>query len=186
MKAECMLTTLLFALTVSSDPSETKEPQNAISIDVLLPVMSPVSKLCGEKSSFIPINIKYQRVLADHLVLMLKGGFNYDWGDDSKSIDIYPMAELDWHPFQKGLKGFYAGLSSFYGYEDYINSHEGSSRIALGGTLGWQFVLRSNFIIDLTFGLGYGYNVDVDVNGKKSEGFSADETIAGIFLGWGF
>jgi hypothetical protein len=181
-----MLTIILFALTLFAEPSETKDQQNAISIDVFMPIMSPISYLQGEKGHWFPLNVKYQRVLTDHFVLMLKGGFNYNWDNEPTGIDIYPMAELDWHPFQKGLRGFYAGLSIFYGYSNYFDSPEGETRIALGPSLGWQFVVHRHLIIDLTLGLGFGYYNRTDWEGKREEGFSADETIAGIFLGWGF
>ena len=185
MKTIIMLTILLFTLTLLAEPSETKEPQNAISIDVFLPVGAVASAISGD-DNFIPLNIKYQRVLIDHLVLMLKAGFNYNFKPKSKGIDIYPMAELDWHPFQKGLRGFYTGLSIFYGFGNYFDSPEGETRIALGPSLGWQFIVRRHLIIDLTLGLGFGYYNRTDWEGKREKGFSADETIAGIFLGWGF
>jgi hypothetical protein len=185
MKTKTILTILLFTIAVSAESSGAKDPKNAVSIDVLLPVGAVASAASGD-DNFIPLNIKYQRVLADHLVLMLKGGFNYNFKPKAKGIDIYPMAELDWHPFQKGLKGFYAGLSIFYGYSNYFDSPEGETRIALGPTLGWQFVVRRHLIIDLTLGLGFGYYNRTDWEGKREEGFSADETIGGIFLGWGF
>jgi hypothetical protein len=189
MKTINMVLVLLFSLALWPKSSGAQGQQNAISIDVFLPIMSPVSLLSGEEMAFLPLNVKYQRVIVDHLVLMLKGGLNYNWDNSERILDIYPMVELDWHPFQSGLKGFYTGFSGFFNYSSYHNSTEDADhnyRAALGGTLGWQFVLQSRIIIDLTLGLGYGYNVEVDVNGNKTSDWSLDETIGGVFVGFCF
>jgi hypothetical protein len=180
---------LFFVLALWPESSEAQDQKNAISIDVFLPLMSPISSLSGEEDNFLPLNVKYQRVVADHLALMFKAGFNYNWKEKNsrRSLDFYPMVGLDWRPFRTGLKGFYTGLSGIFGYTAYYNTTEGDDyRIALGPTLGYQFVLRSRIVIDLTFGLGYGYYSDVDAYGVKTSGYSVDETIGGVFVGYCF
>ncbi len=192
MKKGNMILVFLLALWLWPLSSHAQGPGKAISVDVFLPLMSPVSFLYGETMYFVPLNIKYQQVIADHLVLMLKGGLNYSWdkrNTSDRSVDVYPLAGVDWHPFHAGLEGFYAGLSGFFNYSaHYYNTRVDyrNYRTALGCTLGWQFLLRSGIIIDLTFGLGYGYNVDVDSKGAKKTGYSVDETIAGVFVGFCF
>jgi hypothetical protein len=183
MKTKIILAILFFTCTALSEPVNGNQPKNAVSVDVLLPILSPIS---DEKANWLPIQVKYQRVLGEHLVLMFRYGMFYYWEDKPKEIDFFPMAELDWHPFQKGLKGFYTGGSVFYNYSDYLNSRESETRIALGPSLGWQFVVRRHLIIDLALGLGFGYYNRTDWDGTKNDGFSVDETIGGIFVGWGF
>lgn len=181
-----MFTITFFTLTLLAEPSKSKEPKNAVSIDVLLPIMSPISHLQGEEAHWLPLQLKYQRVLTDHFVLMLRYGMFYYWSDKPIEIDFFPMAELDWHPFQKGLRGFYAGVSAFYCYSNTFDSPERLYRINMGPTLGWQFVLPWNITIDLTLGVGFGYHNQIRWDGTKKEDFGVDETIGGIFVGWAF
>lgn len=192
MKLKCVFLSLLFAISLGTESVVAQGPRNAVSFDVFLPLMVPVSILSGEEMVFLPLNVKYQRVLADHLVLMLKSGLNFNWGNNEKSLDVYPLVGLEWHPFRTGLEGFYVGLSGFFNYSacyydtEVTEGTDHNYRIAIGPTFGWQFVRRSKMVIDLTFGLGYGYDNEVDVNRKKTSGFSVDETIGGVFVGFGF
>ena len=185
---------MLFVMAVISTSVYARVPQNVISIDVFLPSMSVVSKLAGEETSFIPLNLKYQRVITPHHVLMFKLGVNKNWGlAGQTSVDIYPMLALEWHPYKAGLQGFYLGPSLFFNYSNY--SYSGASTatdidssywLAVGGNLGYEYVLPSNLIIDLSFGLGYGYSKEKEMTGKTITGFRGDETLAGVFLGYRF
>ncbi len=168
-----------------------QEPRQALTLDVLLPPMAVVSRAAGEMA-WIPLNVKYQRVVREHLVLMVKAGLNYSWGPGEKILEVYPMLALEWHPFGTGLKGFHLGPSLLLSYCHYWNDYavvdnpDHNTRIAPGLNLGWQFVLRSKVVIDLTFGMGYGFNAEVDRNGKTTKSFSLDESIAGVFVGYAF
>jgi len=194
MKARRIFLVLLCTLTMGPASLNAQEPDNAISVDLFLPAMSPLSRLSDEEMVFIPLNVKYQRVLTEHRVLMLKMGLTYSWNSDGESIlDIYPMLALEWHPFDTGLKGFYFGPSLFFSYSVY--SHSGTTTAGdldysywavVGGNLGYEFVLRSNMVIDLIFGLGYGYSQEVDMKGMATSGFQVDETIGGVFVGYSF
>ena len=185
---------MLFVMALGPTSVYALAPTNAVSVDLLLPALSPVSKLAGEESSFIPLNIKYQRVLTEHQVLMFKMGLNYNWGHaGDSSVDIYPMLALEWHPYQTGLQGFYLGPSLFFNYSTY--SYSGASTaldmntsywLAVGGNIGYEFVLPSNTVVDLSFGLGYGYSYEKDMSGKTTSGFRMDETMAGVFFGYSF
>ena len=178
-------------LALAPAPVNAEEPRHAVSIDLLLPVMAPVSVAAGEMA-WIPLNVKVQQVLTDHLALMGKAGLNYSWGTGEKILEVNPMLALEWRPFHKGLRGFYLGPSIFFSYCNYwnddavVDNPDHSYRIAVGGNLGWQFLVRSNLTIDVTFGLGYGYDSEVDRNGVAKSGFSVDESIAGIFIGYSF
>lgn len=190
-----LLLAVLCALAVGPGAVQAQEPRNALSIDLLLPVLSPVSHLSGEDTAFVPLNVKYQRVLTEHGVLMVKLGLTYSWDSDGERIwEINPMLAFDWHPFDTGLKGFYLGPSLFFNYNSY--SHSGatvdsdldhSHWAAVGGNIGYGFVLRSGMVVDLIFGLGYGYSKEVDVTGRTSaSGFQVDETVGGVFVGTSF
>ena len=48
-----------------------KEAQNAISIDLLMPVLELVDFLGGWPMMAVPVSIQYQRVISDHLVLSI-------------------------------------------------------------------------------------------------------------------
>jgi hypothetical protein len=194
MKTGRILPAVLCALAMASGSLYAQEPRRAISVDLFLPAASPISRLSGEDMTFIPLNVMYQRVLGERQVLMLKMGLTYSWSDDGeKSLDVYPMLALHWHPFDTGLKGFYFGPSLFLDYTD--NSYSGTAAAddlnysywsAAGVNVGYQFARRSNIVVDLIFGLGYGYSKEVDVSGKESTDYRVDETIGGVFVGCRF
>ena len=195
MNYKIVLLTVMCALTVGPGFLHAQEPRNALSIDLFLPAMSPVSRIAYGEMVFVPLNVKYQRVLGDHNVLMVKMGLNYSWDSHGERIlDLYPMLALDWHPFNAGLKGFYLGPSLLFSYSSY--SHSGATVesdldhsywTAVGGNIGYGYVLPSGTVIDLIFGLGYGYAKEVDVKGRTStSGYRVDETIGGVFVGRSF
>ncbi len=184
-----MLTLWLFIITPGA--ADAVEPRRAVSIDVLLPLMAPVSVATGEMA-WIPLNVKYQQVLAEHFALMGKAGINYSWAKGEKILEVYPMLALEWRPFHRGLRGFYFGPSVLVSYGHYWNDYavvdnpDHSYRIAVGANLGWQFLVGTNLTIDVTFGMGHGYDSEVDRDGKAKTGFSLDESIAGVFIGYTF
>lgn len=189
------LLAVICALTVSAGPLHAQEPRNALSIDVFLPAMSPVSRIAYGEMFFVPLNAKYQHVLSEHQVLMVKMGLNYSWDTHGERIlDLYPMLALEWHPFNTGLKGFYLGPSLLFGYSSYSysrataeNDLDHSYWAAVGGNIGYEYALPSGMVIDLIFGLGYGNTKEVDVKGRTgASGFMVDETIAGVFVGRSF
>jgi hypothetical protein len=194
MQTRTLFLATLCALAAGPGAVHAQEPNRAISVDLFLPAMSPISRLAGEDETFVPLNVMYQRVLSPHQVLMLKMGLNYSWNDEGqKSIDVYPMLALHWHPFDAGLKGFYFGPSLLLDYTD--NSYSGTPAAddlnysywsAVGMNVGYQFARRSNIVVDLIFGLGYGYLKEVGVSGTLTSEHRVDETIAGVFVGYGF
>jgi hypothetical protein len=117
MRTRKEILTVLCALAIGPVSLRAQEPRHALSVDLFLPAMSPVSRLSGEDTTFVPINVKYPHMLTDHQALTLKMGFTYSWGSDGDNIlDACPMLALDWHPFHTGLKGFYLGPSLFFNY----------------------------------------------------------------------
>lgn len=183
MKARSMFLIVFICLAlvptfVAAEDKEPGEAQNAISVDLLWPIFSCVHVLGGGAEKMIPVGIMYQRVISDHFVLFVMGGFWYTI-DTGWDLWVYSTVEVDWHPFHKGFNGFYVGLSGDFWYDYNENS---SSRVTgfgylyrtdLGLALGWQFLLPAHIIIDLALGIfSYGYEADVDVYGVETSGFA--------------
>lgn len=184
---------------VAAKEQTPKEAHNAISIDVLFPILLPASLLWegGETDVIIPVSMQYQRVISDHFVVLVNAALDYGWNryttpQDGWFLDVNPLVEIDWHPFHKGLKGFYAGLSGVFNYTiSYSDAAEtkGTSHsynTGLGLNVGWLFLLPANIIIDLALGQGIGYLVSVDMNGVTTSGYSEAPARIGVFLGFRF
>lgn len=203
MKARNVFLVVLFIVVLSSpfvaaEEQELKEAQNAISIDLLWPIISCVPLvLSGGQMVMIPVGIEYQRVISDHFVLYAKGGFMYTI-DDGWDLIVYPIVGVDWHPFHKGLKGFHVGLSGDFFYEYTVIASDTtwtahgtrySYSTCLGLTLGWQFLLPAHIIMDLALQVvTFGYDVSTDVYGVETSGFSLGDPMdaPGSMLSLGF
>ncbi len=181
---------LVILVTVPSFMSA-QEVQQAVSLDVFLPAAALASQAFGEMA-WIPLNIKYQRVIADHLVLAATTGLNYSWSSTEKILETSPMLQLGWHPFHAGLEGFHLGPYILFSYCKYWNDHSlvdnpaHSFRFAIGGVFGWQFLLPSRILLDLNAGLGCGVNMEVDRYDTATTEFPLNEIMAGILVGSSF
>ena len=193
-------------LAAAQDQSQ-KSAKNAISIDVLQPIWSPVDLLIERMLIRIPLNVQYQRVLSDHFVLLIKAGLDYSWvpanapqdspgilyyGIDGWGLSVNSAVGVDLHPFHKGLNGLHVGLSGIFsygtGYRDGVltkgTAYEYTA--GLGLAVGWQFLLPANIIIDLTLGVGYVYLGRADVFGATGSMSTFIVRPPGIFLGFRF
>jgi len=186
-----VLCTLIFRPCVLN----AQETPNAISIDLFLPIMSPLSRMLGEEASFVPINVKYKRMLAEHYVLTVKMGVTNNWDSEGEhTVEVSPMLAVDWHPFSSGMTGFYLGPSLFYSHSLHSYSRttveddlDYSYWAAAGGNIGYEFAFQSGIVIDLIFGLGYGYLKEVEIGGRTlSSDMRVDETIGGVYVGYSF
>jgi hypothetical protein len=212
MKAGNMYLILFFGIGLSptfvaAEDQTPKEPQNAISIGLIGPIDDVVELCVGSPIRKVNINMEYQRVISDHFVLFSTAGMLYWWpspnaSQDSEAILWYGNhgwflmigtgVEFDWHPFHKGLKGFYLGLPGIFNYKATYRDTATTkgmiydNEIGLGLIVGWQFLLPASIIINLAVGYGYGYIADVDVNGVTSSHFSFVEPRGGISLGFRF
>ncbi len=196
MKNRNIVATAVFLCAIATRPLLAQEASEALTVDLLLPAMSPLSRLAGEDSRFVPLNVMYQRVITEHQVLMLKMGVNYNWDTaGQRSVELYPMLALDWHPYDTGLQGFHLGPALFFSYAAYAYSHSASSPAsdpdyaywsAVGGNVGYGFLLRDQKIIDVVFGLGWGYSKEVARNGEITSHYQVDETLGGVFVGYRF
>jgi hypothetical protein len=65
--------------------------------------------------------------------------------------------ELDWHPFQKGLQGFYVGTAVVVVYLDIPSSKINAALTAMVGVgLGYQIPLPANLDADIALGAAFG------------------------------
>jgi hypothetical protein len=194
MKEKCVVLAVIFAMALSptflaAEDQTSNEVQNAISMDLAMPILSLVNLLGGWPILGIPANIHYQRVISDHLALLIQAGLKYSWllpyastaavvhyGGNWRALEVYPEVEVDWRPFHKGLDGFYLGLS---GIMDYVATYSDAAAtngtthafaVGMGFNVGWQFLLP-NILMDLGLGVGYGYWVNIDVNGAMTSSF---------------
>ncbi len=193
MKNPKWITCIILAIVLFSPAHglNAGDGRHALTVDVLLPVGSIFSQAFGEMA-WIPVNVKYQQLVGDNVALMAKAGVNYSWAKGEKILEGYPMIAMEYHPFDTGLNGFYFGPSLLLSYCRYYNDYskvrnpDHTYRIALGANVGWEFILPSNTVIDVTFGLGCGYNKEVYRHGESDAGYSIDESIGGIFVGYRF
>lgn len=180
------------ALSSAQGEASTDE-KNALSLEVVLPLAVPIGILGPDRDLLIPVVLQYQRVIADHLVLVAMIGLYYDQKlppqPRDSTLSIFPVVELDWHPFHEGLRGFHLGLSGVFACETSFSDAKPTEvtsryyRLGLGPTVGWQFMLPAHIIIDLVFGLGYGPSWNVDAAGTSTFDWALDPTRAGIYLG---
>ncbi|MGA2976500.1 MAG: hypothetical protein ABSF77_14425 [Spirochaetia bacterium] len=180
MKARNVFLVVLFMIVLSSpfvaaEVQGPGEPRNAISVDLLGPIVACAFLIAGQ-GVVIPVGIEYQRVISDHFTLFFMGGLIYRIFD-GWALDAYPIVEVDWHPFHKGLKGFHVGLLGSFLYEQVYSSAaetQGTTywyHPAMELAVGWQFLLPASIILDLTLGLlSVGYDFNVDVNGVMTSG----------------
>jgi hypothetical protein len=195
------LLTALAATPVAAQGQTPKEARNALSVEVAIPIAVPIGLLVYRGSegmmAVIPIQVQFQRVVADHLVLLVKAGLNYSWGVPRRGpggdLDIYPEVELDWHPFHRGLGGPYVGLAGFSDYSVTLGDPAAAAAVPphsyhfrLGATIGCQFLLPAGITTDLAFGLGYGPSLKIDSSGTKTWGAEFDVTRVGLYVGMRF
>jgi hypothetical protein len=191
-----LLFAALPATVLAAQGRTTTEARNAFSVEVLLPICVPIGLLAGERGVAIPVQVQYQRVVAEHLVLLVKAGLIYDWTlpprQPERELSVFPVVELDWHPFRTGLRGPYLGLSGIFDYTAVFAGAGAATataigyRFGLGPTVGWQFLLPANITIDSAFGLGFGPAVGVDADGPGTSRLLWGITRGKVFLGFRF
>ncbi len=135
--------------------AEGERPRNALSIDLFMPVCSPIDYLI-EGIWNVPLSIQYEHVVADHIVGVARVGVlgihsNGEWG-----ALLEGAIGVEWHPFREGMEGFHVDLSGL------VNSEPRSAvyryRIGVAPGIGWQFLFGPRMSLDVVVGgLGYTY-----------------------------
>ena len=137
---------------------------NELSLDLASPVFY---NLAATNGYAIPIYVNYQRVLMNHLVLSITPDILYmydNWLGAQSVISLW--VELDWHPFQDGLQGFFIGPAVIGAYSDGLFlPHESGASALIGATIGYQIFFSSNIDFDMAAGMAIGTRPDGQYSG---------------------
>jgi hypothetical protein len=148
--------------------------QDAISIDLASPAIAVVQALQDPSTRVLarlPLSLDYQRVVADRFVLALLLSVNDALTTSASSVGANDFAglvvELDWHPFDTGMTGFYVGgqvyaqggtsLSYLFAASD--AERDRSLQFGLGAAVGYELPLPLNLLLNVAAGFGVGYNI---------------------------
>jgi hypothetical protein len=160
MKTRCrflsvVLVLLLFVpFIVAADDQEQK---NALSLDLVGPTVKGIQSLSlGNLSLELPL--EYERVLADHFTLAFPLYVSYYnnknvGGNDFWSMCVEPWIGLDWHPFDKGLGGFFVGpyMVISFNYDTRLTMSDSTYYfIGWGASIGYKFLFGNVLDLDLT------------------------------------
>jgi hypothetical protein len=151
-----ILAVLLLVPTIgTASDQETREAENEVSIDFGMPIfLNVVASASGGYA--IPLFLNYQRVLTRHLTLSVSPSFAFLQLIYRQAMQLTLWLELDWHPFQDGLRGFFLGPAVAILYaSDNLSSPD--TTVSAGATAGYQFLLPANIDIDVGLGLAYGF-----------------------------
>jgi hypothetical protein len=171
------------------------EAQNVISVNVL---GAPITAIADSTSGLvaIPLSVDYQRVLTDHYTLSIIPRFEFLVASaipnsiaysTLDSFDLHPWVEMDWHPFDKGLNGFFVGLAAV-GALDLKWSGNQDTTVFLGvaPVVGYMLVLPWNINLDFALGAAFGGNIVVDSSKNTSLGLAVDHSRIEVGLGYRF
>jgi len=149
------LSVLLLVPTIGiASDLETREAQNEVAIDFGMPIFLNVAASVSGGYA-IPLYLNYQQVLTRHLTLSVSPSVAFLQQIYRQVMQLTLWLELDWHPFQDGLRGFFLGPAIAFLYvRDNISSPD--TTVSVGGTVGYQFLLPANLDIDVGLGLAYG------------------------------
>ncbi len=155
---------VLASATVMASEQGFVGAMNELSVDLATPLFYNMALSNGYA---IPIYLNYQRVLVNHLVLSITPGFLYlydNWSGGRYVVSFW--AELDWHPFQNGLQGFFIGPAVIGAYSDnlFLPYQSGASAL-IGATLGYQIFFLSDIDFDIAAGVAMGTLPDGQYSG---------------------
>lgn len=121
-------------------------------------------------------NIGVEYIANKHFGIGINAGFHISSENNiSQGIisdnDFYTLMQGRIYPFpRRGGDGLYIGLYGLYEYDKNIpfdNQIEKISSVTFGGILGYKFIYKSNWIVDLGFGTGFGRRF---INTENSDG----------------
>jgi hypothetical protein len=135
------------ARTVAEGRS-TERPQNEVSIDLFGP-LGAILKIVPGGNVYLPIAIEYETVVREHLAVSISPSIAYRSGiAGSYTIIFLSWVELDWHPFDKDLNGFFVGLALLYPIS-IQGTTDNAEALEVGGAIGYNFLLFENITLDL-------------------------------------
>ncbi len=195
-RAPAVVCALFFLSSVlGSAQDRASGAQNTISVNVL---GAPITAVADSTSGLvaIPLSVTYQRVLSDHYTLSIIPRFEFLVASTVPnsvsystldSFDFQPWVEVDWHPFDRGLNGFFVGLAAV-GSLDVEWSGNQDTTIFLGAApvVGYMLALPGSFSLDFALGVALGGNIVVSSSENTSFGFAAGHSRVDIGLGYQF
>ena len=177
-----------------ADDQAPKEAQNAISANLSGSLIAGITDSTSGLVS-IPLFFDYQKVLTDHYSLSIIPCFeflvhstihNSITNSSLDSFDFQPWVELDWHPFDKGLSGFFVGLAGVGSLElEWSGNQDTTIFLGVAPVVGYQFPLPWNISLDFALGVAFGGNIVVGSSENISLGFAVHSRIE-IGLGYRF
>jgi hypothetical protein len=169
-----------------ADDQAPKETQNAISANVLGSLIAGITDSASGLVS-VPLFFDYQKVLTDHYTLSIIPCFeflvhstihNSISNSSLDSFDFQPWVELDWHPFDKGLNGFFVGLAGVGSLElKWSGNQDTTIFLGVAPVVGYLFPLPWNINLDFALGVAFGGNVVVSSSENVSLGLAAHSRI---------
>jgi hypothetical protein len=168
--------------------------KNAISINVLGTVITAIADSTSGLVA-VPVYVDYQRVLCEHYTLSIIPRFEFliaSTNHDSiaksylDSFDFQPWVEVDWHPFDKGLNGFFVGLAAVASLNVSWSSNNSTVFLGVAPVVGYQILLPWNINLDFALGVALGGNIVVDPFGNATSGLAVGPSRIELGLGYRF
>ena len=151
----CDFHSLLVPTMGMASDQEPRQAWNEVSIDLSLPIVYNLAVSSPDNVNVVPTYLGYQRLLTNHLALFFSPGIMFIQQTQMQLSVLTFWLELDWHPFQEGLQGFFLGPAVVLLYGSDNSTARGNILLA-GGAIGYQFLFPANFDIDVSLGLSIG------------------------------
>jgi len=172
----------LYPMRIVADAAtELVEARNEVSLNVFQTAYWAIE-------GAIPFIFGYQRVLTDHLAISVLPVLAF-WGPNAGSYQEFQQwVEVDWHPFDTGLRGFFLGLAAVGVVETILpdGSRGATWFLGLAPAIGYQFLLPHNWDLDLVVAVPLGVELFDSPGGGGSMRFTSDHRRAEIGLGYRF
>ncbi|MGA2639981.1 MAG: hypothetical protein ABSG21_03635 [Spirochaetia bacterium] len=144
----------------------------------------------------VPLVIDFQQVLADHYSLTFIPFFeflvastvhNSIANSSLDSFEFQPWVEVDWHPFDEGLNGFFVGLAGVGSLEvKWSGNKDTTIFLGVAPVIGYQLLLPWSFDLDFALGVALGGSIVVDSAGNASISLAATHSRIEFALGYMF
>ena len=169
--------------------------QDSISMNCLGTLITAIADSTSGLVS-VPFLVDYQQVLTDHYSLSFIPFFEFliaSTVHDSivnsslDSFEFQPWVEVDWHPFDKGLNGFFIGLAGVGSLDVKLSGNQDTTIfLGVAPVIGYKLLLPWSFDLDFALGIALGGSIVVDSAGNASIGFAANHSRIEIALGYMF
>jgi hypothetical protein len=184
MKRSAFLATIIaLILCPLTAASEGETPRNTLSIDLFMPICSPIDYFI-EGIWNVPLCVQYKHVVANHIVGVSRvGGFGF-YSNGKWGALLEGALGVEWHPFREGIEGFHVDLCGLVNCEPKSEAYR--YRIGVAPGFGWQFPMGHRMSLDFVAGgLGFAYTAMISPS-SPGWGWGIIWGGGGIFLGLTF